>query len=250
MATIWQHTQGKTHYQVRSAGATIRLYTNGAFHSQYNPNYFFTGAIWDLLAIPALYSNVIRNPDNHPKLLILGVGGGAAIHLFNQLLDHPPITGIEYDSVHLDIARKYFKCNTKNTKLVHADAYHWIKTNKQKFNVLLDDLFVDGPDDPVRPEAVNRDWMKQLSSALSQDGVLIQNHLAPATAKKVALDSWTRDHFKHALLFHHPMYANGILALYKTPVDTRQARTLVTRQISERHPGALKRLTYRVETIY
>jgi spermidine synthase len=250
LAILWQYTQGDIHYQVRSAGATMRLYTNGAFHSQYNPNHLFTGGIWDLLAIPALYSDVINHPNNTPNLLILGVGGGTAIHLFNQLLDHPPITGIEYDRVHLDIARQHFKCNTKNTSLVHADAYHWIKTNTQKFNVLLDDLFVDGPNDPVRPETVNRAWMKQLSSALSNDAVLIQNHLAPATAKKVALDNWTRDHFKHALLFHHPMYANGILALYKTPVDIRQARFQIGSQIKERHPGALKRLKYRVETIY
>ena len=116
--------------------------------------------------------------------------------------------------------------------------------------MLLDDLFVDGPDDPVRPKAVTRQWMEQLSCRLTADGVLIQNHLSAATARTVARDPTTCKIFRHALLFHHPRYTNGILAMYQRPVDIRHAREALKKTIDEKHPGALKRLSYRVETLY
>ncbi len=245
MAIVWQHNKGSTRYEVRSAGATRRLYTNGAFHSQHNPHHLFTGGIWDLLVVPALYFPVKR-----PKILILGVGGGAAIHLFNQLIDQPDITGIEYDKTHLRIAKDFFGCNASIATLIHADAYQWIEQNNGKYHVLLDDLFVDGPDDPVRPKAVNWQWIKQLSRKLTEDGILIQNHLSPTTARTTARDAKTRKLFRHALLFHHPRYANGILALYRRPVDIRHAREALKQSIKTTYPGELKRLSYRVETLY
>ena len=245
MAILWRHDEGNTCYEVRSAGATIRLYTNGAFHSQYNPRHLFTGGIWDLLVVPAFY-----HPLKRPKILILGVGGGAAIHLFNQLFEQPTITGIEYDELHLKIAREFFGCDAKTAELIHADAYHWIEKHSQKYTVLLDDLFVDGPDDPVRPKAVTRQRIEQLSCRLTADGVLIQNHLSAATARTVARDPTTRKIFSHALIFHHPRYTNGILAMYQQPVDIRRARVALKNFIDQKHPGALKRLSYRVETLY
>lgn len=245
MAILWQHTAGNTRYEVRSAGATLRLYTNGAFHSQHNPNHLFTGGIWDLLVVPALFSRPLA-----PQILILGVGGGAAIHLFNQLFEKPVITGIEFDEVHIKVAEDYFGCVSDNTALIHADAYKWIEHNNKKYNVLLDDLFVDGPDDPVRPRAVNRQWIEQLSNTLTADGILIQNHLSAASARTVARDTGTRKYFNHALLFHHPRYTNGILGLYRLPVDIRQARAALNQYINEKHRGEIKRLNYRVETLY
>jgi len=195
--------------------------------------------------VPAFY-----HPLKRPKILILGVGGGAAIHLFNQLFEQPTITGIEYDELHLKIAREFFGCDAKTAELIHADAYHWIEKHSQKYTVLLDDLFVDGPDDPVRPKAVTRQWIEQLSCRLTADGVLIQNHLSAATARTVARDPTTRKIFSHALIFHHPRYTNGILAMYQQPVDIRRARVALKNFIDQKHPGALKRLSYRVETLY
>ena len=251
MAIIWQKTKGNTRYEVRSAGATLRLYTNGAFHSQYNPNHLFTGGIWDLLVIPALFSSALNfGQRSDTEVLILGVGGGAAIHLFNELLSQPPITGIEYDKIHLDIARNHFHCHGEHTQLIHADAYDWVNKDKNKYSILLDDLFVDGPVDPIRPNAVNQQWIEQLASMLTADGILIQNHLSPVTARSVARSNYTRKQFAHALLFHHPRYANGILGLYKHPVDIKVTRSEINRHIKQNYPGELKRLIYRVETIY
>ncbi|QKQ25565.1 hypothetical protein [Candidatus Reidiella endopervernicosa] len=55
MALLWYRKEGESRYEVRSAGATRRLYTNGVFHSQYNPNRPISGSVWGLLMLPALY---------------------------------------------------------------------------------------------------------------------------------------------------------------------------------------------------
>jgi len=71
MAVIWQKKIAGTHYEVRSAGQTRRLYTNGLCHSEFNPQKLVTGSIWDLLVLPALF----YKPGHIKKVLMLGVGG-------------------------------------------------------------------------------------------------------------------------------------------------------------------------------
>ncbi len=40
---------------MRTAGKTLRLYTDGVFHSQFNPNHAVTGGVWDALMLPAFF---------------------------------------------------------------------------------------------------------------------------------------------------------------------------------------------------
>ena len=37
MALLWEKRAAGVHYSVRNAGNTVRLYTNGVLHTQYNP---------------------------------------------------------------------------------------------------------------------------------------------------------------------------------------------------------------------
>lgn len=68
MSLIWSKNVSGVQYEVRSAGSSKRLYTNGVFHSQYNPVQKITGHVWDLLMIPAFFypQNTIK------KVLVLG----------------------------------------------------------------------------------------------------------------------------------------------------------------------------------
>jgi len=45
MAIIWQKNIDGTKYEVRAAGKTRRLYTNGVCHSEFNPDKLVTGSI-------------------------------------------------------------------------------------------------------------------------------------------------------------------------------------------------------------
>ena len=55
MAVIWSKTTKDTHFEVRRAGRSVRLYSNGVFHSQYNPANPISGTVWDLLLLPAFF---------------------------------------------------------------------------------------------------------------------------------------------------------------------------------------------------
>ena len=84
MATIWeQNIEGKL-YEVRTAGASVRLYRNGVNHSQWNPNRPLTGSIWDLITLPTLY----RPTRTIDDVLILGFGRGLSDGRSPNLFSH------------------------------------------------------------------------------------------------------------------------------------------------------------------
>ncbi len=242
MAVIWQTSLNNRHYEVRSAGATLRLYTNGAFHSQYNPNRLLTGGIWDLLVIPALF-----NAAPISRALMLGVGGGAAIHVLDLLVRPDAITGVELDPIHLDVARDHFHSDLPNVSLVLADAAAWIRRERRKYDLVIDDLFLDAPNDPERPITVDGGWLARLTARTSKHGVLLQNHLSPALAQAVVQQNLPqlRKTFSTALVFSMPAYANGILALYRDPVDARQGRQRAVGIIEKADRGARRKLSFR-----
>ena len=90
MALVWEKRVGHNHYQVRTHGATVRLYSNGVFHSQWNPRDPLKGSLWELLLLPAFFL-----PHGQvQRVLLLGVGGGA---LGVPRIAHPPdvLTGLD-----------------------------------------------------------------------------------------------------------------------------------------------------------
>jgi len=241
MAIIWQCNQAGKRYTVRRAGSSLRLYTNGAFHSQYNPRHLLTGAMWDLLTLPALFV------ESTPRtILMLGVGGGTAIHQFNRLLAPRKITGIEIDPVHIHVARRYFKACTDNVELIEADATRWLGTNRRRFDVIVDDLFVDTTNDPVRPGPVDGGWLSRLATRAGTRGVIIQNHLSPELARAVVAEhaGTLRKHFSTALVFTVPNYENGILALYRKRIAKVPARRRARERIAEVDARAARRLDF------
>jgi len=242
MAIIWQCDQAGKRYTVRQAGSSLRLYTSGAFHSQYNPRHLLTGAVWDLLTLPALFV------ESTPRtILMLGVGGGTAIHQFNRLLAPRKITGIELDPVHIHVARQYFKACAANVELVEADAIRWLGANRRRFDVIVDDLFVDATHDPVRPGPVDAGWLSRLATRTGTRGIVIQNHLSPALARTVVAEhaGTLGKYFSTALVFTVPNYENGILALYRERIDKSRARRRAIEKIAGIDAPAARKLVFR-----
>lgn len=247
MAIVWQHSANGRTYEVRNAGASLRLYTNGAFHSQYNPHHLVTGAVWDLLTLPALFQ-----PGSADNVLLLGVGGGTAIHQLNRLVSPAAITGIELDPVHLRIARQHFNVDAPNVELIEADALKWVKQARCRFDLVIDDLFLDAPDDPERPAPVDAGWLARLAGLTGPGGILVQNHLS-TTAVRALLrqhNKQLRRWFSTALLFTTPKYENGIVAFYRQPVRLTEGRELALRHIGQLSRTALRQLRFDCETLF
>ncbi len=175
MALVWSKQVSGVQYEVRSAGKSIRLYTDGVFHSQYNPEQILTGHVWDLLMIPAFFY-----PENTIKrVLVLGVGGGAALHMLRYFVSPVNITGIELNPVHLSVARRFFNLKHKSIKLIQANAISWLENYQgEKFDMIIDDLFTEEEGEPVSVVDANVKWFSHMLKHLNKNGVIVRNFVS------------------------------------------------------------------------
>lgn len=219
MAIIWQKLVNGTRYEVRSAGQTRRLYTNGVFHSQYHPSRATTGGVWDLLMLPALF----YPPHKIQRVLVLGVGGGAVIRQLQRFVQPSEIIGVELNPVHLQVARRFFGVNKKIAELHQADAVQWLQEyHGPPFDMIIEDLYGEEAGEPVRAVAATAEWCKTLSRHLGQDGVLVMNFVDSSEIRhsQCIAKQYMKKNFKSAFRFSLPLFENVIVALLKTEASS------------------------------
>ena len=181
MALLWQTRSGGNRYEVRSAGNTRRLYTNGICHSDYNPTHTVTRSVWDCLFLPVLF----RPPAQTRRVLVLGVGGGSVIHLLQRYVAPDHVVGVELSAVHLEVAQTYF--GLQDIELHEAEAGSWLQDYKgPPFDFIVDDLFLEEGSEARRAIEVDRDWMQLLLRHLAPGGIMSVNFPDYRTLKQSA----------------------------------------------------------------
>ncbi|WP_339898583.1 class I SAM-dependent methyltransferase [uncultured Gilvimarinus sp.] len=204
------------HYRVCRAGQSVRLYTDGIFHTQYHPKRELDGSVWDLLWLPCrlLTGASVR------RILVLGVGGGAVVCKLRKRYPQALIIGVDINPVHLRIARDFFAAGGANTLLLEADAIAFMRFyGGPGFDVIVDDLFTACEGEPTRVVDVSPHWAAALCRGLTPQGLLVVNFAASAGL----IEGWRslRDgtvYFAQALEWHHRRYENRIGAFYRRPV--------------------------------
>ncbi|MBA3581744.1 MAG: methyltransferase domain-containing protein [Gammaproteobacteria bacterium] len=206
MAIVWTKTQQHNHYEVRAAGKSRRLYRNGVLHTAYHPDNIITSSIWDLLFLPAL----LYPTHQLQRVLLLGVGGGAVIHLLNHYRTPKEIVGVEIDAIHLNAAKRFFNLRYKNLTLHHADAIEWVKHYKgEKFDLIIEDIFTEHEGQPTRLMHNNKTWLKQLKRLLNKKGMLVINN---ADSKEAAFTKANSSGFAAIFQFRLHTLQNHVLA--------------------------------------
>ncbi len=206
MPVLWETDVGGTAYSVRSHGATIRLYSNGVFHSQWNPDKPFNGGIWDCLSLPVLY----RQPGVTKRILLLGLGGGAVVQQLSSLVPFDCLTAVEIDALHIDIARRWFDVDDERVELVHDDAIAWAsRYNGERFDLIIDDLFGHEQGEPVRAAPLSAEWLDLLRFHLDDSGLLIVNSV-DARQLKMAASTFADVGFRYGYRWTLPSYENAI----------------------------------------
>ncbi|HEY9149150.1 MAG TPA: hypothetical protein VIQ22_09060 [Gammaproteobacteria bacterium] len=222
MAILWSKQEGDTRYEVRTAGNSRRLYTNGVFHSQYNPKAPVTGSVWDLLMLPAFFA-----PQRIRRVLVLGVGGGAVIRQLNHFLSPELIVGVELNPVHLEVARDYFAVEAQNVELHQADAIVWSRQYRgEPFDLIIEDLFGDNGGDPQRAIEADASWMRLLLKRLAPQGTLVINF---GSGQELKQCGWfaavaIRERFPAAFRLTTPLYENVIGAFLRAPAQAHELR--------------------------
>ena len=228
MAVIWAKNVNGRHVEVRRAGRSVRLYTDGVFHSQYNPANPITGTVWNLLVLPAFF----RPAGSVGRALVLGVGGGAAIRLLHQCVRPKQIIGVDLDPVHLHVARRFFGITRHRAELVEADAVDWLSRYRgPRFDVIVDDLFGETAGEPVRTVEADRRWLATLSQNLAGDGVLVMNFVGkPALREAIrTLHQTMPTRFASLFRLSLPSYENAVGAFVGPPTAARELRQTLRR---------------------
>ncbi|MDH3638830.1 MAG: oxidoreductase [Gammaproteobacteria bacterium] len=248
MAVLWEKKCGGTHYQVRTAGRTHRLYTDGVFHSAFNPRQPVTGDIWDLLALPAF----LFSPGQVRRVLLLGVGGGAVIRQLQHFCGAIEVVGVERDPMHLYIAERFFKAAGAGVLLQQDDARTWIKDySGPPFDLVIDDLFGADKGEPVRAVEADAAWFRVLLRRVSAGGTLAINFGDGAEFERCGYfsDARIRNCFRSAFKTTLPKNENlvGVFARKVVSASRLRRNLLATPEFATALRN--KKLCYRIRAL-
>jgi len=210
---MYSKTLGDSHYEVRTAGASVRLYSNGVLHSQFNPKQVISGAIWDLLLLPGFLKK-----EEPRQILLLGLGGGTLVHLIRHFFPQASITCVELDKHHIQIAKRFFKIPTKSVELHQGDAYAFLKNTDRKYDWIIDDVFQHVTGEPERTDS-SYQTLKLYKRCLEKSGLLSLNLIGKQQLENAhSLFSG----YSTVVQFTHPLYENRIIAMSNSTRSTRQ----------------------------
>lgn len=237
---LWWYQSGADRYELRRAGRSLRLYTNGVFHSQFNPDRPVGGGVWDLLWLPAF-----ALPRAPRRVLVLGVGGGAVLRQLDHFFAPELMVGVELDPVHLEVARRWFELERDNVCLVQADARRWLSAYRGPgFDLVIDDLFghIDG--EARRAVTLDEAWVRGLRRLLRARGALVVN---AESARQLRAPALVRAGWAEAQRFTTPHYENAVGAFFPFRPDWRafEARLRARPELDRRRADCRLRYTRR-----
>jgi spermidine synthase len=161
---------------VRQAGERIDLEVEGATFATFHPRLWMTGFSWDALAAAAL----LRGAGPPKSVLVLGLGGGTVTRQLRALLPEARLVGVEIDAGIVDLARRYMHLEEQGVEAHIEDAYDFLARTTERFDAILDDLFLTGPTDVVRTRVPDGDTLGLLRARLAPGGVLVANLITDA----------------------------------------------------------------------
>ncbi len=162
-------------------GDRIDLDVEGATYATWHPRHVFTGYSWDGLTLGCL----LRHDGPPRSVLILGLGGGTVSRQLRTLLPDVRIVGVEIDDGVIDLARRHLHLDDSDVEVHVADAYDYLAQTSERFDVVIDDLFLTGADDVVRARVPEGDTLSLVRSRVAEGGVVVANVITDAGAHAV-----------------------------------------------------------------
>jgi spermidine synthase len=108
------------------------------------------------------------------NILLLGLGAGNIPAIIEEeLVVHCKITAVEKDPLMIELGNKYFDLQRfKHLKIILDDAYNYVTDCKQRFELIIIDLFID---DHVPEPFTSNQFLDQLCELLTPEGFVLFN---------------------------------------------------------------------------
>lgn len=159
--------------RVTKTGDRLNLYTGENFlQTYYNSRVNPQGNYFDWYLILPWFSGIFQG--NIESLLILGLGGGSQVKLFNQVYNVKNITGVEIDPLIISLGKQYFDLNEANLMTISIDAYSFFDTSRQKYSHIIVDNFKENVFDV---NCQSPSFFEKIHKHLTTDGVFLLNKL-------------------------------------------------------------------------
>jgi spermidine synthase len=112
-------------------------------------------------------------PDK-AQVLLLGLGGGDIVKILKKQKPSWSLTAVEIEDAVVDAAKEYFNLReSKNLKIVVADADNYIKTNKRKYDLVIVDLYMG---DKVPIFVTSAEFLQNIRKAKKNNGTTLFNY--------------------------------------------------------------------------
>lgn len=140
-----------------------------------------TGVLWWALAAPVLLLE--RRPRR--QVLLLGLGAGSVAQAVRALDPDARIVGVELDPGVVRLARRHFGLDRLGVELVIGDALEFLKRDRQRFDLIVEDLFVGPPRTVRKPQWLLADGYRLIRRRLRRGGYVTSNtiHEMPAIVR-------------------------------------------------------------------
>ena len=144
--------------------------------------------------------------------LILGLGGGTVAKLIQKYWPKAIITGVEIDKTMIELGKKYL--GLVNVEIVIGDAYEFVKKDKQKYDLVIVDLYL-GDKYPQKFEK------EEFFKKLTKNKIVVINRLYYGEKRKEAINfgSKLEKIFKNVEWFYPPANLMFICQKKGLPVD-------------------------------
>lgn len=156
---------------VISMGERINMDVAGATFATWHPRYLMTGYSWDALAAGCL----LRADGPPASVLLLGVAGGTVARQLRAFVPDAAITGVEIDTEIVSLARRHMALDAHRVEIVIDDAVSFLAGTPRRFDAIVDDLFLSGPEDVVGSRVPPAERLELIKARLAPGGVAVSN---------------------------------------------------------------------------
>ena len=167
--------------EVRRVRGGLELRVDGTLASLHRPGGALTGPVWWALAAPVL----LARPHRKRRVLLLGLAAGSVARALRALDAEADVVGVDFDAEVVGAARRDFGLDALRVEVVVADAREYLRRERRRFDLVVEDLFV-GPSRTVRkPEWLLGEGYGLIARRLARDGVFSSNtiHEMPAVVR-------------------------------------------------------------------